>query len=176
MYLTIAVVSFAVIFTHFIIRKKLRTYPSAFLHRHADKALATIATHSSKKGKGKLYTYERDIVCLPKQFDKQEDLIKIPRKRDVRHLLAVNKLVGKIQLRSNMEESDIFDEIRSVFRVPMDNDDGFQFQILQPSGGDSRSLLVPELSHSYQWTASAVAGRNAKTPIYILAQDQLEVD
>ena len=74
-----------------------------------------------------------------------------------------------------MSESEIFDEIRSVFRVPMDNDDAFQFKILQSSGGESRCLMVPELSHSYQWTASAVAGRNAKTPIYILAEDPLVV-
>ena len=156
-------------------RKKSRTYPSAFLQRHANKMLGTVATQSSKKGKGKMYTYERDIVCLPKQFAKQEDLIGIPRKKDVRHFLAVNKLVGKIQLRSDMEETDIFDEIWSVFRVPMDHDDEFQFTILQPSGGDSRSLMVPELSHSYQWTSGAIAGRNAKTPIYILAEDQLKV-
>ena len=35
--------------------------------------------------------------------------------------------------------------------------------------------MVPVLSESYKWTASAVAGRNAKVPIYILAEDQLEV-
>ena len=51
----------------------------------------------------------------------------------------------------------------------------FKFKILQSSGGDSRSLIVPELSHSYKWSASAVAGRNAKTPIYILAEEELQV-
>ena len=35
--------------------------------------------------------------------------------------------------------------------------------------------MIPELSHSYRWTASAVAGRNAKTPIYIIADEPLEV-
>ena len=29
--------------------------------------------------------------------------------------------------------------------------------------------------HSYRWTASTVAGRNSKTPIYILAEDPLLV-
>ena len=32
---------------------------------------------------------------------------------------------------------------------------------------------MPELSASYRWTA--VAGRNAKVPIYVLVQDRLEV-
>ena len=35
--------------------------------------------------------------------------------------------------------------------------------------------MVPELSSSYRWTVGAVAGRNAKVPIYILAEDELEV-
>ena len=74
-----------------------------------------------------------------------------------------------------MEEEDVFREIQSVFRTPMNNDDQFQFKILQPSGGDSRNLVVPELSPSYRWTAAAIAGRNARTPIYILAVDQLMV-
>ena len=81
----------------------------------------------------------------------------------MKHFLTVNKLLGKIQLNSSMGEDEIFDEIRSVFHVPMHGDSGFLFKILQPSGDDSRSLMIPELSHSYWWTASAVAGRNAKT-------------
>lgn len=134
------------------------------------------AAATTRRGKGKLiYTYERDIVCLPKWFAKRGDVIKIPRKKPMRHFLAVNKLLGKIQLNSSMGEDEIFDEIRSVFHVPMDGDSGFPFKILQPSGGDSRSLMIPELSHSYRWTASAVAGRNAKTPIYIIADEPLEV-
>lgn len=74
-----------------------------------------------------------------------------------------------------MKEGDIFREIRSVFRVPMGNSKTFPFVILQPSGGDSRSLIVPELSDSFRWSASAVAGRNSKVPIYVLALDELEV-
>ena len=74
-----------------------------------------------------------------------------------------------------MDEADIFEEIRSVFRVPMYDDNRFEFQILQSSGGDSRNLVIPELSSSYKWTAAAIAGRNAKAPIYILAVDELMV-
>ena len=69
----------------------------------------------------------------------------------------------------------MFDEIRSVFHSPMNDNSDFQFTILQSSGGDSRTLMVPELSDSYRWTAGSLAGRNAKTPIYILANDDLQV-
>ena len=126
--------------THF--RMKSKTYPSAFLRHHHAKAMLSV---NSKKGKGKMFTDERDIVCLPKQCQKHSDVIQIPRKKEMRHFLAVNKLVGKILLSSDMEEIEIFDEIQSVFHVPMDNDIDFSFKILQPSGGDSRSLIIPEL-------------------------------
>ena len=147
-------------------RKKSRVYPSTFLHKRTN--------GSMKKGKGKLYTYERDIICIPKFFC-EKDVVQIPRKKSSRQFLAVNKLVGKIQLQSSMSEFEIFQEIRSVFRVPMGDNDDFQFKVLQPSGGDSRCLMIPELSLSYKWSASAVAGRNAKTPIYIMAEDNLQV-
>ena len=46
------------------------------------------------KGKGKLYVYERDIMCLPQSF-LQHGNIKIPRKKHVRHFLAMNELVAE---------------------------------------------------------------------------------
>ena len=66
-------------------------------------------------------------------------------------------------------------EIRSVFSIPMENRSNFPFKILQPSGGSSKSLSVPALSCSFKWTASAIAGKNSKTPIYVLACDDLKV-
>lgn len=162
------------IWAAWIFLRRKTTFPSAFLQRHANKALDS--AQKCNKGTGRLYTYDRDIACLPKRFAKKEDaLIPIPRKREIRQFLAVNKLVGKIQLKSNMDEKEMFREIRSVFRGPMDEDSSFPFSILQPSGGGSRTLMVPELSHSYRWTASSLAGGNAKTPIYILAEDALKV-
>ena len=146
-------------------------YPSAFLRQQRE----ITEGNTRGKGNGRLCVYDRDIMCLPHSFLKRGDVINIPRKKNVRHFLAANKLVGRIQLNSNMDELDIFKEIRSVFRVPMGYCEDFKFKILQSSGGDSRSLIVPELSHSYKWSASAVAGRNAKTPIYILAEEELQV-
>jgi len=71
-----------------------------------------------------------------------------------------------------MSQDEILDEIRSVFSKPMDGD---RFQILQKSGGGSKTLSVPELSPSYEWSASSVSGKDTKSPIYILAQDKLKV-
>ena len=48
------------------------------------------------KERGKLVTYKRDIICLPKSFSRQGNLIDVPRKKDIRRMLAVNKLIGKI--------------------------------------------------------------------------------
>lgn len=126
------------------------------------------------KGREKVQIYERDIVCLPRSFTKH-GIIDIPRKKSVRQLLAINKLVGKIQIDSAMSQSDIFREVRSVFSAPMGGDNFFQFKVLQSAGGDSRNLVLPQLSSSYRWTPSAFAGKNAKCPIYILAMDDLKV-
>ena len=119
--------------------------------------------------------YDRDIICLPKSFVQYGGVIPIPRRKNDRQFLIANKLIGKVQRTSDMDEHDIFQEMRSVFRTPMGYDDRFRFTILQTSGGDSKSLMVPELSCSYKWTASAIAGRNAKMPIYVLAEDELQV-
>ena len=98
--------------------------------------------------------------------------VPIPRSKEMRDILAKNGLIGKVRLLSSMKEKDIMKEIRSVFEVPMRGKEDFPFQ---PSGGNSKSMSIPALSSSFQWTASAVAGKNSKTPIYILAQDDLEV-
>ena len=57
----------------------------------------------------------------------------------------------------------------------MREDPIFPFTVLQAAGGTSKSLMIPSLSTSYRWTASAVAGKNAKVPIYTLAEADLEV-
>ena len=128
-----------------------------------------------KKPADRVFTYDRDIICLPNSFLNDEGLVKIPRKQSVRDFLATNRLCGKIRLSSQMTEAEIMDEIRSVFEEPMDFDPLFNFKILQSSGGTSKSLTVPVQSASYKWTASSIAGKNARVPIYILAEDELKV-
>ena len=118
-------------------------------------------------------TYERDIICLPKNM-RGKGNIKIPRFRSARKMLAKNRLIGKVALTSDMDEDKIQSEICSVFHTAM-RDPIFPFTVLQAAGGTSKSLTIPSLSTSYRWTASAVAGKNAKVPIYILAEVDLEV-
>ena len=71
-----------------------------------------------------------------------------------------------------MTELQMFDEIRSIFHSPMNE---FSIRILQMSGGGSKTLTIPVVSSTYKWTASAVAGKNAKWAIYVLADDPLKV-
>ena len=115
--------------------------------------------------------YDRDIVCLPNSF-LIDGRVPIPRNREE---LASNGLIGKIRLYSSMNETEIFEEIRSVFRGPMNDNQDFRFTILQPAGGGSKTLIVPALSPTYQYTASAAAGKNSKMPMYVLALDDLKV-
>ena len=133
--------------------------PTAFLRNIA-----------SNQPKERVYTYERDIICLPCSCDAK--VIRIPRNRDA---LSESGLVGKITLSSNMTEDELFSEIRSVFRGPMGGNEDFPFTILQPTGGSSRSLTVPAVSSTFKWTAGAIASKSTKIPIYILAQDKLQV-
>ena len=83
--------------------------------------------------------------------------------------------MGKIRLHSAMSEKNVMNEIRSVFSDAMDDDDDFRFDILQSSGGGSKTLTSPPKSSSFTWTAQVVAG-SSKTPIYILALDDLKVN
>ena len=58
----------------------------------------------------------------------------------------------------------------------MGNDVSFPFQHLQATGGGSRSLSVPSVSASFQWTAQQVAKLgNQRNTIYILAEGELKL-
>ena len=100
--------------------------PTAFLHNVA-----------SNQPKERVYTYDRDIICLPRSYDGK--VIRIPRNRDA---LSEAGLVGKVTLSSNMTEDELFGKIRSVFRGPMGGNEDFPFLVLQPTGGSSRSLTL----------------------------------
>ena len=67
-------------------------------------------------------------------------------------------------------------EVRSVFVKAMGGKHDFPFLFLQPTGSGSRSLSMPAISTSFQWTSQQVAklGANKQT-IYILATDELEL-
>ena len=142
-----------------------RSMPSTFLGRHANNK------------KERIFTYKRDIVCLPSWYKEKMsgNCLPIPRGNESRQYLARHGLLGKITLTSNMTEIQIFKEISSVFTDSFGGRENFRFLILQPTGGFSKSLTVPRISSQYKWSASSVAGKNAKVPIYILAQELLKV-
>ena len=93
--------------------------------------------------KGKTYSYERDIVHLPSDFENESGTVKIPHSSAERDYLASNGLIGKISLSSDMTEREINREIRSVFRVLMGYDTLFDFKILQTTGGKSKHFDDP---------------------------------
>ena len=148
--------------------------PSAFHKRTKSIKRSSVLAGPAKKPK--LFTYDRDIICLPQSMrDWKSDMVPIPRSLSVREYLGKNGLIGKIHLDSSMSEEEIFAEIRSVFKVPMDYSHTFAFEVLQPTGGSSKSLTIPATSSTFQWTASSMASKSAKQPIYILAVDDLKV-
>lgn len=141
--------------------------PSTFLARHT----------KEKSKKERIFTYERDIVCLPSWYKSKMsgNCLPIPRGNESRQYLARHGLLGKITLTSSMTETEIFKEVSSVFTESFGGRENFRFLILQPTGGFSKSLTIPRISSQYRWSASSVAGKNAKVPIYILAQEPLKV-
>ena len=73
-----------------------------------------------------------------------------------------------------MSVLEVEDEIQSVFRVSM-GDKCFSFQYLQSTSVGSKTLTIPSVSASFDWTAEHVArlGNNNKQAIYVLANDEL---
>ena len=123
---------------------------------------------NGSKVAARVYTYDREIICFPKSFINRNGIVKIPRQSSTREFLVMNKLIGNIRLRSDMSEDEIMAEIRSVFSWPMKKDSLFRYKILQSSGGGCKSLSVRQVSSSYEWTASAVAGKNVGSPVYVI--------
>ena len=81
--------------------------------------------------------------------------------------------MGKIHLTSAMNERDTMAEIRSVFSKAMKDDPCFEFSILHPIGGGSKSLTVPKTSASFVWSAKEVCKVAGRGSIYILAKADL---
>ena len=75
-----------------------------------------------------------------------------------------------------MSEEDVRNEVRSVFQGPMGGQPNFPFAFLQPTGYGSKSLTIPAVSASFEWSAQQVAklGGNKGT-IYIVAEEKLNV-
>ena len=117
-------------------------------------------------------TWDRDILCIPNGGRRSGGGISFPRGR-YRAYLARSGLIGKLHLSSEMTDKDVEDEIRTIFKGPMQNNRSFPFVYLQSTGGGSKTLTIPSQSSSFKWTPQQVARSSQSGTIYILAQDDL---
>ena len=129
------------------------------------------AAESRSKQPKSVQVWDRDIVCLPKT--ELNNNISYPRGK-FRTKLGESGLIGKIRLTSTMTEEEVEEEVRSVFRGPMDGRSDFPFSFLQPTGAGTKTLMLPSISSSFRWTAQQVAKLGGyKQAIYIIAKDNL---
>ncbi len=79
-----------------------------------------------------------------------------------------------MRLLSSITVEEVGDEVRSVFKKPMNGRRDFPFKFLQPTGAGSRTLTVPSVSASFSWTAQQVAKLGTvNQAVYIMAKDNL---
>ena len=134
------------------------------------------ASLPKKRKAPKITQYNRDVMCLPSSYgDGGQKCISIPRGQQ-RAYLAKLGLQGKVTLSSVMCKDSIRDEIRSAFKEAMGQDSSFPFTFLQTSGYGAKTLAVPSLSSSFQWTAQEVCKLSKSSCIYILAEKRLAVE
>lgn len=119
--------------------------------------------------------WDKDIICFPEDYIANPQEVSIPRGKS-RTELAKMGLVGKIRLDSSMDETDIREEIRSVFSEQMQHDTQFPFKILHAIVGGAKSLSVPNTSASFTWTAKEVASSGERGAIYIWSQADMALN
>ena len=78
--------------------------------------------------------------------------------------------MGKFHLELDWRAAEVVSEILSTFSEVMKDD---HFKFLQFTGTGTKSLVVPKVSASYQWTPKEIAGW-ADRPIYLLLQKDLD--
>lgn len=110
--------------------------------------------------------YTKDVVCLP--FS-SASTIRIPR-GDSRAKLAQDGLVGKISFTSDWTETELRDEMTSIFRRTFGLSIGqsFPFEYLSTIKG-SKKLMKPNVSSSFQWGGREVGSITSTTCLYIMA-------
>ena len=122
--------------------------------------------------------YVRDIMCLPMEGRKGSK-VTIPRGEYRSNLIAAG-LMGKVDISSSMTEFEVRSEICKVFHRAMglsQNDcteELFPFEYLQSGGQGCKSLCIPSVSSSFEWTGEHVAAlaKSGKI-IYVLASKAL---
>ena len=153
-----------------VFRRRASSILPSYLKRKGEERFS-----KAKKAKTPVKTWDRDIVCLPDSLMEKNKYIPFPRGK-TRALLARNCLIGKLHISSEMSESDVFCEMRSVFKDAMQGDPNFPFKLLQPTGEGSRSLAIPPVSDTFHWTAQQVSKLGgSRGCIYILAEAELRL-
>lgn len=170
MYFWLPLVKPSVVFTFYHYFSVLRRRPLPPTQFVRGKTVNRGSNPKPKKAKTKV-SFERDIVCLPLNYPEEPGVFPFPRGK-VRSSLGRQGLIGKIHLDSEMSEREIFQEIRSVFKVPFREDEQFPFKILQSAGMGAKSLVIPALSTTYEWKAKEVANSGGRV-VYIWAQREL---
>lgn len=121
-------------------------------------------------------------MCLPK-FYRQQDCVNISIPRtEKRNCIAEAGLIGKVEFRSDMSDTEVRKEICKVFAAPMGLTDAlinrgvlFPFTYLQRTGPSSKTLCVPSISSDFQWDGKKVSTlAKSSGIIYILADSTLE--
>ena len=154
----------------------------AWIYRDRGRASAILSSFLKRKGEERssnkkkpkaVKTWDRDVVCLPMSFMGKNKHIPFPRGK-CRANLARDGLVGKVHISPDMSEMEVLSEVQSVFKTAMENDPNFPFTFLQPTGEGSRSLAIPPVLDTFQWTAQQVARLGgSRGCIYILAESDL---
>ena len=114
----------------------------------------------------KVITWDREVVCLPKSYMDlfaSDGVLPVPRKK--KDILASFDLVGKVHLESDWTAAEVVAEIQSIFSEKL-RDENCDFKFLQFTGTGTKSLIVPKVSASYQWTPKEVAGQ-ADRPVTV---------
>ena len=96
----------------------------------------------------------------------------LPVSRKKKDILALFGLVGKVHLESDWTAAEVVAEMKSTFSEVLQGED-CTFKFLQFTRAGTKSLIVPKVSPSYQWTPKEVAGR-ADRPVYLLLQKNLD--
>ena len=128
----------------------------------------------------KVINYVRDVVLLPNEFRARNGEISVPR-ASRRSKLGQAGLVGKIEIDSDMTGEQVRVEVCLVFSSPMGllesdvkNGDLFPFSYLQRTGAGAKSLCLPAVKDSFEWTGKKVASlAKSGCYIYLLAEREL---
>ena len=124
--------------------------------------------HNVAAKSSKVIMWDREVVCLSKSYMDLfncDGVLPTPTKR--KNVMASFGLVGKLHLESDWSPAVVVSEIKTTFSDVMKNDD-FKF-----TGTGTKSLMIPKVSASYQWTPKEVGGR-AHRLIYLLLQTDLD--